>query len=99
VQGARRAAVTRVCLVGLLGTSAAPEGSFWSMPWHLGCLLRPPVAGTAWLGSGPAYLAVASGISRGIRPAAELPGGLSPALILAEPVLGAHPDGRWPHNG
>ena len=40
----------------------------------------------------PVYLAVASGISHGIRPAAELTGGLSRALILAEPVLGAHPE-------
>jgi hypothetical protein len=46
--------------------------------------------GTVWLGSMSTYLAVASGISRGIRPAAELAGGLSLALILAEPVLGAH---------
>src|SRR5215472_2838466 len=37
-------------------------------------------------------LAVASGISRDIPPAAELPGGLSLALILAEPVLRAHPE-------
>jgi hypothetical protein len=37
-------AVTRVCSVGLPGISAAPEGSFWSMPWQLGCLQRPPVA-------------------------------------------------------
>jgi hypothetical protein len=34
----------------------------------------------------------ASGISRGVRPTAELPGGLSLALILAEPVLRAHPE-------
>ena len=40
----------------------------------------------------PTYLAVASGISRGIGPAAELARGLSLALILAEPVLGAHPE-------
>ncbi len=43
--GLQITAVTRVCSVGLLGTSAAPEGSFWSMPWHFGCLQRPPVAG------------------------------------------------------
>jgi hypothetical protein len=59
---------------------------------HLGCL-QSRAGGQALPDWAPgAALAVASGISRDIRPAAELPGGLCLALILAEPVLRAHPE-------